>query len=215
MNRDELVVALIAGAQELQQTLPADAADKLARLLEDLARWGQRINLTAIRKLPDMVSGHVLDSLSVWPYLHGQTVLDVGTGAGFPGLPLAIVDPEREFELLDSNGKKISFVRHIIGALGLGNASAVKVRAQDYAPGKRFDTVIARALTAIPRFIEIGGHLMREDGVLLALKGKYPAKELDELPTNWKYDVIELRVPGLELHSRHLVVLKCRGDAAA
>ena len=215
MNRDELVAAIVAGTEELHQTLPTGAADKLAKLLEELARWGQRMNLTAIRNLPDMVSGHILDSLSVRPYLRGQTVLDVGTGAGFPGLPLAIVDPEREFELLDSNGKKIGFVRHIIGELGLGNVSAVKSRAEDYAPGKRFDTVIARALTAIPRFIELSGHLMREDGVLLALKGKYPAEELDELPDNWKYDVIELRVPGLELHSRHLIVLELRGDAAA
>lgn len=215
MSRDELVAAIVAGAQELHQSLPTGAADNLAKLLEELARWGQRMNLTAMRKLPDMVSGHILDSLSVWPYLCGQTVLDVGTGAGFPGLPLAIIDSEREFELLDSNGKKISFVRHIIGELGLGNVSAVKSRAEDYAPGKRFDTVIARALTAMPRFIELSGHLMRENGVLLALKGKYPAEELDELPDKWKYDVIELRVPGLELHSRHLVVLELRGDAAA
>lgn len=215
MNRDELVAAIIAGAQELQQTLPAGAADKLAKLLQELARWGQRMNLTAIRSLPDMVSGHILDSLSVRPHLRGQTVLDVGTGAGFPGFPLAIVDPERQFELLDSNGKKIGFVRHIIGKLALSNVSATQSRAEDYAPGKRFDTVIARALTAIPRFIELSGHLMREDGVLLALKGKYPAKELDGLPDNWEYDVIELRVPGLEQHSRHLIVLTLRAGMSA
>ncbi len=215
MNRDELVAAIIAGAQELQQTLPAGAADKLAKLLQELARWGQRMNLTAIRSLPDMVSGHILDSLSVRPHLRGQTVLDVGTGAGFPGFPLAIVDPERQFELLDSNGKKIGFVRHIIGKLALGNVSATQSRAEDYAPGKRFDTVIARALTAIPRFIELSGHLMREDGVLLALKGKYPARELDGLPDNWEYDVIELRVPGLEQHSRHLIILTLRAGMSA
>ncbi|NOX69073.1 MAG: 16S rRNA (guanine(527)-N(7))-methyltransferase RsmG [Gammaproteobacteria bacterium] len=215
MNHDELVAAIVVGAQELQQSLPTGAADKLAQLLEDLAHWGRRINLTAIRNLPDTVTGHILDSLSVQPYLRGKTVLDVGTGAGFPGLPLAIVDPGREFELLDSNGRKIGFVQHVIGKLALANVSTVKARAEDYAPGKRFDTVIARALTAIPRFIELSGHLMREDGVLLALKGKYPARELDELPDNWEYDVIELRVPGLEQHSRHLIVLKRRRSAAA
>jgi 16S rRNA (guanine527-N7)-methyltransferase len=162
-----------------------------------------------------MVSAHVLDSLSVRPHLLGKSILDVGTGAGFPGLPLAIVEPERQFELLDSNGKKIGFVQHMIGELGLHNATAVKVRAEDYAPDNRFDTVIARALTAIPRFIEISGHLLREDGVLLALKGKYPAAELDELPADWKYDVIELQVPGLEQHARHLLVLKHCGRASS
>jgi len=215
VKHDELVAAIVAGAQKLPEPLPNGAADKLATLLEDLAHWGRRINLTAIRHLPDMVSGHILDSLSVLPHLRGHSVLDVGTGAGFPGLPLAIVNPGREFALLDSNGKKIGFVQHVIGELGLTNASTVQARAEDYAPGMRFDTVIARALTAIPRFIELSGHLMREGGVLLALKGKYPATELDELPENWEYDVSELRVPGLEQHSRHLIVLKRCGNTAA
>jgi len=210
VNHGELAAKITTGTRALDQALPAGAADKLATLLEELARWGQRVNLTAIRSLRDMVAGHVLDSLSVRPYLLGQTVIDVGTGAGFPGLPLAIVEPERHFKLLDSNGKKIGFVQHMIGELGLNNVTAVKVRAEDYAPDKRFDTVIARALTAIPQLIEISGHLMREDGAMLALKGKYPAKELDDLHADWKYDVIELRVPGLEQHSRHLLVLKRR-----
>jgi 16S rRNA (guanine527-N7)-methyltransferase len=210
VNHRELVAEISTGTVALQQALPAGAADQLATLLEELARWSQRVNLTAIRNLRDMVSAHVLDSLSVRPHLLGKSILDVGTGAGFPGLPLAIVEPERQFELLDSNGKKIGFVQHMISELGLHNATAVKVRAEDYAPDNRFDTVIARALTAIPRFIEISGHLLREDGVLLALKGKYPAAELDELPADWKYDVIELQVPGLEQHARHLLVLECR-----
>jgi 16S rRNA (guanine527-N7)-methyltransferase len=215
VNHRELVAEISTGTAALQQALPAGAGDQLATLLEELARWSQRVNLTAIRNLRDMVSAHVLDSLSVRPYLLGKSILDVGTGAGFPGLPLAIVEPERQFELLDSNGKKIGFVQHMIGELGLYNATAVKVRAEDYAPDNRFDTVIARALTAIPRFIEISGHLLREDGVLLALKGKYPAAELDELPADWKYDVIELQVPGLEQHARHLLVLKHCGRASS
>lgn len=215
MNHGELAAKITTGTAALDQVLPAGAADKLATLLEELARWGQRVNLTAIRNIRDMVSAHVLDSLSVRPYLLGQTVLDVGTGAGFPGLPLAIVEPERRFELLDSNGKKIAFVQHMVGKLGLHNVTAIKVRAEDYAPDKRFDTVIARALTAIPRFIEISGHSLREDGALLALKGKYPAKELDELPADWKYDVIKLRVPGMEQHSRHLFVLKRRESVSS
>ena len=215
MHRGALVEALAVGTAELRQVLPADAADKLAILLEELARWGRRINLTAIRKIPDMVSGHILDSLSVRSHLRGYAILDVGTGAGFPGLPLAIAEPERQFVLLDSNGKKLGFVRHIIGKLGLDNVSAVKVRAEDYAPGRRFDTVTVRALATMPRLIELSGHLLGEKGILLALKGKHPARELDDLPRSWEYDVIELEIPGLEQRSRHLVVLKSREGAVA
>ena len=204
------------GASAMQQTLPAGAARKLERLLSDLERWNQRFNLTAIRDKGQMVSGHVLDSLAVRPYIRGPNVIDIGTGAGFPGLPLAIVEPETQFVLLDSVGKKIRFVEHMIGELGLDNVSAVKARAEDYAPGNRFDTVIARALATVPRLVALSSHLVGEDGALLALKGKYPAEELEELKSNseWDHDVTELSVPGLEAHARHVVILR-RTKAAA
>jgi 16S rRNA (guanine527-N7)-methyltransferase len=184
-------------------------------LLAELTRWNKRINLTAIRDPEAMVSGHILDSLAVRPLLEGCRVLDVGTGAGFPGLPLAIAEPQIEFELVDSIGRKISFVRHVIGKLGLQNVVAKKARAEDYAPADRFDTVIARALASIPRLLELADHLIREEGVLLALKGKHPAAELEaieELP-GWKYVVTDLTVPGLESHARHVVCLR-RVEAA-
>ena len=215
MNHDELVDAITAGTIAMTQALPGGGADKLATLLEDLAYWSQRFNLTAIREIPAMISGHVLDSLSARPYLQGASILDVGTGAGFPGLPLAIAEPGRDFEMLDGNGKKIGFVQRNITSLGIENASARKVRAEDYAPGNRFDTVIARALTAIPQFIKLTSHLVKEDGVLLALKGKYPTEELDKIPGNWEHTVSELKVPGLESHARHLVSLTRRQVSAA
>lgn len=199
-----------AGAARLGQQLSHEETAKLTELLVELERWNRRINLTAIRDLDEMVSGHILDSLSVREYLHGPRIIDVGTGAGFPGLPLAIVEQKMEFVLLDSNGKKISFVTQAIADLGLGNAVAVKARAEDYAPGNGFDTVIARALASVPRLVELTAHLVGEDGLLLALKGKHPAEELEAIATlpEWEYSVSELSVPGLESHARHLVVLR-------
>ena len=195
--------------QRLEQTFPDGATAKFLVLLTELAKWNRRVNLTAIREPCEMVSAHILDSLVARPFLEGNTVLDVGTGPGFPGLPLAIVEPTRQFTLLDSNNKKIMFVQHVAGLLGLGNVVAVKGRSEDYAPGQRFDTVIARALAALPRLVEIAGRHVREDGVFVALKGRYPADELEQLSnTPWGHVVTELKVPGLEQGSRHAVLLR-------
>ena len=195
---------------ELGQTLPANAAEKLATLIDELARWNRRVNLTAIKDPSEMITGHLLDSLVARPLLQGKQILDVGTGAGFPGLPLAIAEPERSFELVDSNNKKVMFVQHVARLLNLGNVSAVKARTEDYAPGKRFDTVIARAVAALPRLLEIAGHHVREDGVFVALKGRYPAEELEQIPDAWNYDVTEIMVPGLDSGSRHAVLMRLK-----
>ncbi len=182
-------------------------SQKFDALLDELERWNQKVNLTAIRDRSEMVTSHIDDSLAVQPLLRGARILDVGTGAGFPGLPLAIVEPDREFHLIESNNKKIMFVQHIAGLLGLDNVAAVKVRSEDYAPGYRFDTVIARALAPLPKLVEIAGHHVGEDGVFVALKGRYPAEELEEMPATWVSNVRELKVPGLEAGSRHAVLL--------
>jgi 16S rRNA (guanine527-N7)-methyltransferase len=142
--------------------------------------------------------------------LQGRRILDVGTGAGFPGLPLAICEPDRDFVLLDSNNRKIMFVQHVAALLGLSNVAACKARAEDYAPAERFDTVIARALGPLARLVEMAGHHVGEDGVFVALKGRYPAEELEELPKRWIGVVQELAVPGLESGSRHAVTLRAR-----
>ena len=201
------VIATAIG--KLSQEFPPGAAEKFAALLAELEKWNRRVNLTAIRDPDEMVTGHLLDSLVARPLLAGTQVLDVGTGPGFPGLPLAIVEPHRHFTLLDSNRKKIMFVQHAAGLLGLDNVVAVKGRSEDYAPGQRFDTVIARALAALPRLVEIAGHHVREDGVFVALKGRYPAEELEQMSGKpWGHVITELRVPGLQKGSRHAVLLR-------
>ncbi len=180
---------------------------KLEQLLDELERWNRKINLTAIRDRNEMVTAHLADSLVAEPLIEGASVLDVGTGPGFPGLPLAIARPDLSFTLLDSNNKKIQFVQHAAGVLGLDNVEAVWARTEDYAPGYRFDSVTARALATVPRLLELAGKHVGEDGVFVALKGREFAEELEDVTDEWDYTVKPLSVPGLEAGSRHAVLL--------
>jgi len=207
VDRQALTGAINEGSLKLGQTLPSGADDRLAALLEELSRWSRRMNLTALRDPDAMVSGHVLDSLSVRPHLSGANIIDIGTGAGFPGLPLAITEPDLCFTLLDGNARKIGFVQHISQRLGLANVAAVRARAEDYAPARRFDTVLARAVSSTRELVELSAHLLQPNGVLLAMKGREPAQELDDVPDDWTYGVTELSVPGLEEHARHVIRL--------
>ncbi len=201
----------ISAALDLITPRPSPDSDALfAALLDELERWNKKVNLTAIRDPDEMITGHLLDSLVARPFLQGERILDVGTGAGFPGLPLAICEPDRQFELVDGNNRKIMFVQHAATLLKLGNVAAIKARTEDYAPAERFDTVIARAVGPLARLVDIAGHHVREDGVFVALKGRYPAEELEELPKRWEYEVAELDVPGLDKGSRHAVSLRRR-----
>jgi 16S rRNA (guanine527-N7)-methyltransferase len=206
-----LTEAIRKALESLDQPLADGVAEKFGILLDELARWNRKVNLTAIRDRDEIITSHLLDSLIAVPLIAGKSVLDIGTGPGFPGLPLAIMQPERHFTLLDSNNKKVMFVQHAAGLLGLNNVSVVKSRAEDYAPGHGFDTVIARALAALPRLVEIAGHHVREDGVFVALKGRYPTEELEQLKQlrlPWRHVVTELNVPGLDEGSRHAVLLR-------
>jgi len=206
----DLRESLTSGLQALEQGDLDDRIDQFLLLIDELRKWNARINLTAVRKPADMIGLHLLDSLAVRPWLRGKRIIDIGTGAGFPGLPLALAEPDRQFVLLDSNGKKISFVRHAASALGIDNVHAVKARVEDYAPDERFDTVIARALATVPRLVELSAHLVGEGGQLLALKGKSPLAELDAAGPHaaWEYQIEQLAVPTLDAHSRHLVRLQ-------
>lgn len=200
---------LIDGASQLGISLSPVQADQLLRLLDELDDWNQRMNLTAIRERGQQITKHLLDSLSVQPFLRGTRIVDVGTGAGFPGIPLAIVNPEREFTLLDSTAKKLKFVEHAAQLLELPNIKTLHTRAEDYKPEQRFDIVISRAVGPVVRFMQWSSHLCVGGGRLLAMKGRYPHDELEKLPNGWKLAAVHrLEVPGLD-EERHVVEL-CR-----
>ncbi|TAK53370.1 MAG: 16S rRNA (guanine(527)-N(7))-methyltransferase RsmG [Gammaproteobacteria bacterium] len=198
---------LAAGARELGLALDDRQLASLLALLVDLTDWNTRFNLTAIRDPNEMLRKHLLDSLAVLPFLGGRTVADVGTGAGFPGLPLAIADPARQYTLIEATGKKARFVSHAVERLGLTNVAVVHARAEGWRPPAPFDRVLARALGSLADFVRVAGHLCAPPGRLLAMKGRQPAAEVAALPRGWRLLAShELRVPGLEAE-RHLLEL--------
>ena len=197
---------LVSGAKELGMELGAHA-ETLLRLVDELEQANRQFNLTAIRDRPGMLRKHVLDSLSLQPYLLGTRLADVGTGAGFPGLVLTIVNPDRRFTLIEATGKKARFVEQTAGRLGLGNVAVVNSRAETYRPFELFDTVVARALSSLADFVAYAGHLCAPGGRLLAMKGRRPDDEISALPRSFRaLAVHRLRVPGLT-DERHLVEL--------
>jgi 16S rRNA (guanine527-N7)-methyltransferase len=200
---------LTAGARELGISLDPEAGERLLRLVDQLELGNAQFNLTAIRDRLGMLHKHVLDSLSVQPYLRGSRVADIGTGAGFPGLPLAIINPERRFTLVEATGKKARFVDQTAQALGCANVQVVHSRAESYRPFELFDTVVARALSSLADFAAYAGHLCAPDGRLLAMKGKRPDEEISALPKGFRVLAVHrLKLPGLD-DERHLVELKC------
>ncbi|MBL8268858.1 16S rRNA (guanine(527)-N(7))-methyltransferase RsmG [Steroidobacter sp.] len=200
---------LIAGAAQLGIELSEQQAAQLLRVLDELDEWNQRMNLTAIRERGAQITKHLLDSLSIQSFLQGERVLDVGTGAGFPGLPLAIVNPARQFTLLDSTAKKLKFIDHVVQSLQLPNVQTVHTRAENFRPAQRFDIVVSRAVGPAEQFVKWAGHLCVGGGRLLAMKGRDPAAELSNLPNGWKLAAVHrLNVPALD-EERHLVEI-CR-----
>ena len=202
-----MVQRLVHDAAALGVALSEHDAARLRQLLEELAHWNRQFNLTGITDLESMVSYHVLDSLAVHRHLHGAAIADVGTGAGFPGLPLALVNPERRFTLIDSNGKKIRFVSHAMRAMGLVNVEPLQTRVETLYPERPFDTVVARAFAPLPELLQSVAPLCGSETRVLAMKGKWPQAELDALPPSWRVaDSHTLTVPGLA-EARCLIVL--------
>ncbi len=197
-------------------TLQLDASDsdieKLLNHLMLLEKWNRRLNLTAIVAPREMVIQHLLDSLSVLPHLGSGPVLDIGTGGGFPGLPIAVLLPNVEVCLLDARGKRVEFLRYAIGAVKVTNATAVHSRVEDYRPSQKFDTLVTRAFSSLHDMLNLTTSLHHSADRMLAMKGRCPNQEIDALPEFWhdRIAVQALEVPFLNAE-RHLVNIDLTG----
>ena len=182
--------------------------DQLIQLVQLLNKWNKAYNLTSVRDPQEMLVKHILDSIVVSPYLQGERFIDVGTGPGLPGLPLAIINPTKQFVLLDSLGKRISFIRNAVRELGLTNVEPVLSRVEEYQPEQKFDGVLSRAFASLKDMTDWCHHLPKKDGYFYALKGIYHEDEVQELDKKFEVkDVITLNVPEL-VGERHLIVLR-------
>lgn len=208
--------AIADGLQQLGFALPPALPARLAAYLRLLEQWNRAYNLTAVREPAQMVPRHLLDSLSVLPWLRGASLLDVGSGAGLPGIPLALARPDLAVTLLDGNGKRSRFMTQAVLELGLDNVTVVQARVEDWHAPAPFACVISRAFAALAEFVEVAGRHCAADGHLLAMKGQLAADELAAVPAAWSIaGVHRLTVPGLEGEQRHLVELVATRPAAA
>ncbi len=187
---------LISGLETLNLSFKPEQIEQLLAFIKLIAKWNKAYNLTAVRNNEDMARLHILDSLAILPHIEGKRVIDIGTGAGLPGIPLAIFLPEVEFVLLDSNAKKTRFVQQVILELKLKNVSVIHSRVEDYQPKLGFDIITTRAFTNLADMVKMTAHLLSPNGVLLAMKGLIPEAELAEI--NAKTTLIPIKVPEVE-----------------
>lgn len=205
-DRDVLRRRLDAGLAALPLELCANAIERLLAYIALLQRWNATYNLSAVRDPLQMVTRHLLDSLAIAPWVEGESLADLGSGAGLPGIPLALMTPRRRVTLVDSNGKKARFLRAAVRELELANVEVVESRVEEL--NGTFDCITARAFSSLPEMLVRGGHLLAADGVWLAQKGRLPQDELEAVPQGFRVDaIIPLMVPGLDAQ-RHLVLLR-------
>lgn len=194
--------------QDNQHDVSAAMQQQFLDYLSLLEKWNKVHNLTAITDHSDMVMLHILDSLSINRFLHGNRIVDVGTGAGLPGIPLAIMHPQKEFVLIDCNNKKTAFLNQVICELQIKNVSVFHTRVEDFHPERCFDSIVTRAFSSLKEILLATGHLACHEGQFLAMKGAYPEKEIQEVPEEFRVQSVHaLRINGLNAE-RHLVCIE-------
>ena len=204
---------LLQGCRQLGIKLTDQQVESLETYLELLVKWNRHFNLSGITDPLQMVGYHLLDSLAIAPYLRGGTVLDLGSGAGLPGIPLAVYTPDKRFYLLDSNGKKTRFLFQVKLALDLGNVSVANSRVEDYECPDQIDIVTSRAFAPLATMVKVASRVTGGSGMLLAMKGTYPAAEIDGLPDGYSVTrATPLDVPGVA-GERYLIEIPLRTAA--
>jgi len=203
-----LEAMLEQGVEDLGIRLPPTAEQRLLDYLALMQKWNRVYSLTAIREPAKSVSHHLLDSLAVVPHLKGGPLLDVGSGPGLPGIPVAIARPDWHVTLLDSNHKKAAFLNQAVAELEVTNAEVRRERVEQWRPPMMFEVVISRAFAELADFVRLAGHLLAPGGRLAAMKGLYPYEEIAQMPAGYRVDqVVPLAVPGVE-GERHLVMIE-------
>jgi 16S rRNA (guanine527-N7)-methyltransferase len=201
---------LATGLEQMNLDIGQPQRQGLLSYLALLMKWNQAYNLTAIRDPDEMVPRQLLDSLSILPLIRGTRILDVGTGAGLPGIPLAICMPEAGFTLIDSNGKKTRFVQQVKMELGLGNIEVLQTRVEQLDRANSFDTITSRAFAALPKMVGLTQRLLADGGILLAMKGSIPRQEIEAVQAGGAtVEVVELTLP--LSGERHALIVRLSG----
>ena len=212
--QDQLRQQLLAGLEQAQLRPGSEQVDSLLAYLQLLHKWNRAYNLSGIKDIGQMLSLHVLDSLLLLPLIDGRLVADVGTGAGLPGIPLAICLPDTRFILIDSNSKKTRFIFQACAQLGVNNVDVVHARVQDYARATQVDIVTSRAFASLADMVGACSHLLAPAGKFLAMKGQKPVREIAELPADYTVaDVRRLQLPGSDAE-RHVVDIRLNTNKA-
>lgn len=207
-DKHHLCKLLQTGIERLKLSISSEQQEKLLSYLESLNKWNQAYNLTSVRDPKEMISKHLLDSLALIPWITGDRIIDVGTGAGLPGIPLAICMPEKQFVLLDSDGKKTRFLTQVVFQLGLSNVKIEQARVEEYVPEVLLDVVLTRAFSDLQEMLQKTRHLCSNNGLFLAMKGQKPENEIREIGEEFKIQkIMPLTIPGSNA-KRHVVIIE-------
>ena len=208
---DDLNDTLAAGylndcLQQANLSIASAVQAKLLHYVQRMRQWNRVYNITGLSKIQHMITHHIMDSVSILPYLHGHSILDLGSGAGLPGIPLALCSPHRRFVLLDSNGKKTRFLVQMVYELGLHQVTVVQTRVETYAPAEPFDTIVSRGFSTLANIVSLVDRLCAQQGRLLLMKGSQPIAKMRTLPPHFRADYQALTVPGIDA-KRSLITL--------